>query len=206
MLEQAQKNLGSRHSFRFQVLDAQQIPLPFGDASFGAVIANHMLYYVADKPALFAEIRRVLKPGGRFYATTVGERHLAEMEELVTRFDASLATWGDGTESFTLENGAEQMAGYFPDVTLERYEDGLAVTEVEPLLAYILSSKLGLEEERISQLKAFLEGEMEKSGVLRITKDFGDLQSAPVKPHFLPFGFYPARWSTKRADSFVVRS
>ena len=150
------------------------MPLPFDDETFDAVIANHMIYYIEEKPALLAEIRRVLLPGGRFYASTVGERHLVELVDLITRFDAKLAAWGAGTNPFTLENGAELVARYFPDVVLRRYEDGLAVTEVEPLLAYIMSSKLELEDEHIPQLKKFLEDEMKRGGgVLRITKDLG---------------------------------
>jgi ubiquinone/menaquinone biosynthesis C-methylase UbiE len=174
MLEQAKENLSYMRMFHFQVVDAQLKPLPFDDESFGAVIANHMLYYIADKPALIAEIRRVLVPGGRFYASTVGERHLVELVDLITRFEQKLAAWGTGSNPFTLENGEDLIGRYLPNVSLSRYEDGLAVTEVEPLMAYIMSSKLELEYEHIPELKRFLEGEMKRnSGVLRITKDSG---------------------------------
>ena len=182
MVEQAQKNLGGNGSYRFQILDAQNTPLPLEDGTFEVVIANHMLYYITDKPALLAEIHRVLLPGGRFYASTIGERHLAELVDLITRFDAKLVAWGAGNNPFTLENGAELIARNFPDVSLRRYEDGLAVTEVEPLLAYIQSSKLDLEEERIPKLKTFLGNEMKKAGgVLRITKDSGIFISSKTK-------------------------
>jgi SAM-dependent methyltransferase len=174
MLVQAQENLGGKRPFHFQVVDAQQSPLPFDNETFGAVIANHMLYYIVDKPALLVEIRRVLKSGGQFYASTIGEQHLVELVDLMTRFDKKLAAWGAGANPFTLENGSELITGYFPDVVLRLYEDGLAVSEVEPLLAYIQSSRLDIEEERIPQLKTFLEDEMKRSGgVLRITKDSG---------------------------------
>jgi ubiquinone/menaquinone biosynthesis C-methylase UbiE len=174
MLGQAKQNLSGNGSYRFQILDAQNTPLPLEDGTFEAVIANHMLYYITDRPALLAEIHRVLLPGGCFYASTIGEQHLVELVDLITRFDAKLVAWGAGNNPFTLENGAELIARNFPDVSLRRYEDGLAVTEVEPLLAYIQSSKLDLEEERIPKLKTFLENEMKKAGgVLRITKDSG---------------------------------
>ena len=174
MLEQIHQDLVGHGGFRFQILDAQNTPLPFEDGTFGAVIANHMLYYITDKPALLAEIQRVLRPDGRFYASTIGERHLAELVDLITLFDAKLAAWGAVTNPFTLENGAELIARHFPEVSLKRYEDGLAVTEVEPLLAYIMSSRMELEDERIPELKKFLEGEMNRSGgILRITKDSG---------------------------------
>lgn len=39
---------------------------PFGSARFDAAYMLHVGMYVADKPALFAETRRLLKPGGVF--------------------------------------------------------------------------------------------------------------------------------------------
>lgn len=44
-------------------------PLPFGDGSFDVVFSKDALLHVPDKDALFAEIFRVLKPGGVFAAS-----------------------------------------------------------------------------------------------------------------------------------------
>lgn len=41
-------------------------PLGFPDASFDVVFSKDSLVQIPDKSAIFAEIRRVLKPGGRF--------------------------------------------------------------------------------------------------------------------------------------------
>src|SRR5262249_53703644 len=106
MLDEARRNLAaSGRPFSCEVIDAQSIP--FADASFDAVIANHMLFYVPDRPKALAEIRRVLRPGGYFYASTVGESHLREMGALMRRFD-SQSVFGIERfdESFSLENGA----------------------------------------------------------------------------------------------------
>lgn len=93
MLQEAQRNLrGSQRHFEFEVIDAQAIP--FEDESFDAVVANHVLYHVPDRTKAFSEIRRVLRPGGRFYASTVGQAHLRELYELVRRFDPSVDPWG----------------------------------------------------------------------------------------------------------------
>ncbi len=71
--------------------------LPWPDASFDAVWSQNMLMNVPDKAALFVEVARVLKPGGRFAFESVvagsGEAiHLpcfwasrAELSHLVTR-------------------------------------------------------------------------------------------------------------------------
>ena len=44
-------------------------PLPFADGSFDLVFSKDALIHVADKEALFAEIFRVLRPGGVFAAS-----------------------------------------------------------------------------------------------------------------------------------------
>jgi SAM-dependent methyltransferase len=45
--------------------DVEQ-PLGLDDASFDVVVAGELLEHVRDPEALVAEVRRVLKPGGRF--------------------------------------------------------------------------------------------------------------------------------------------
>jgi phosphoethanolamine N-methyltransferase len=44
-------------------------PLPFADASFDVVFSKDSLVQIPDKAAVFAEILRVLRPGGRFIAS-----------------------------------------------------------------------------------------------------------------------------------------
>jgi SAM-dependent methyltransferase len=48
----------------FQVGDA--LHLPFEDASFDAVFLQHVAMNIEDRAALYAEVRRILGPGGRF--------------------------------------------------------------------------------------------------------------------------------------------
>ncbi|MBI4694787.1 MAG: class I SAM-dependent methyltransferase [Gammaproteobacteria bacterium] len=56
--------LGMAHSVDF--VHGSALDLPFVDASFDVVWSQNMLMNIEDKPRLFAEIARVLKPGGRF--------------------------------------------------------------------------------------------------------------------------------------------
>lgn len=56
-------------SDRVTFVQAPPGPLPFPDASFDVVFSKDALLHVPDKDALFAEIFRVLKPGGAFAAS-----------------------------------------------------------------------------------------------------------------------------------------
>ena len=75
MVDDTRQNLrDAKTEAGFAVIDAQALPL---DAeSFDLVIANHMLYHVADIRTALREIRRVLKVGGRLIASTIGKDHM----------------------------------------------------------------------------------------------------------------------------------
>jgi SAM-dependent methyltransferase len=53
---------GSQRYFR--VLEYDGLHVPAADGVFDMVYSSHMLYYELDIPEFFAELRRVLKPGG----------------------------------------------------------------------------------------------------------------------------------------------
>ncbi len=153
----------------YAVVDAQAIP--YADGSFDAVLANHMLYHVPDVSLALSEIKRVLADGGRLYAATNGQAHLRELDDLLPRQGSDFG----GTNGFTLENGAAQLEVYFPRVSLHRYDDGLEVTEAEPLLAYLLSERRanGIDEATWADLTERLNREIALHGAVHITKDAG---------------------------------
>ena len=175
MLEKARQNLAdSGREFTFRVIDAVDIPCE--DEQFDAVIANHMLYYVQDKPRGFSEMRRVLKPGGRLYAATNGRRHMGELRDLVAAFDPAITFMDLTIESFTLETGVEQIAGFFGQVEVRRYPDGLAVTDDVALLDFVFSSTSvsNLPEGKKAGLAQFIRAHFASlGGLFRITKDPG---------------------------------
>ena len=173
MVEEARRNLTSVvHSFTFQQIDAQSIPLP--DSSLDAVIANHMLYHVPDRNKAFAEVRRVLKPTGTLYTATNGRDHLREISQMQERFGIP-DTIGTHTDEFCLENGAEQLTPWFADISLRRYEDALRVTEVEPLVAFILSMSNAPSDEdtRMEALREFIVEKLAREKAFHITKSTG---------------------------------
>ncbi|MBV9278739.1 MAG: class I SAM-dependent methyltransferase [Chloroflexi bacterium] len=176
MLAEARRNLeGSGHRFRFRRINAQDIPV--ADAHFDVVIANHMLYHVPDRGKALAEIRRVLRPGGRFYAATNGRNHMRELQDLLARFvperarDVGLLPGA----IFGLESGREQVAAFFGEVTVLRKPNPLVVTEAEPLVAYVLSlpAESNRVGDRVEELTAWVQGELDAHGAIQITTDTG---------------------------------
>ena len=60
---------------RAETADAQD--LPFAAGSFDAVFSNAVLHWVRDQDAVLAQVRRVLRPGGRFVAEFAGQGNVA---------------------------------------------------------------------------------------------------------------------------------
>jgi len=173
-----QSPINSYPGFQFKVIDAQSIP--YEDDRFDIVIASHMLYHVPDRTKALSEIRRVLKPTGSLYTSTVGKKHLIELTELICRFNPQLSSWGKlPSDSFCLENGHTQLRKYFATVTLHRYRDALIVTDTGSLTDYILSGRIVLTPEQKEDLAEFVKREMNASnGKFYITKDSGVFEAS----------------------------
>lgn len=178
MIAAAQRGLGpAADRFRFAVADAQEIPC--GDGSVHTVIANHMLYHVADLDRALQEIRRVLRPGGRLFCSTIGRGHMRELSMWSQQF--GLTAFGESNaqmaERFGLETGADRLARWFTAVTLHRYADALAVTAAEPLIAYLLSSlpadAVTAQSEQLAAFARFVSEACAARGALHITKASG---------------------------------
>jgi len=83
MIERARANAqtGGYDNVEFYQSTIDQIPLP--DASVDCVISNCVLNLAPDKPAVFREIARVLKPGGRVAVSDIALKH--ELPEAVAQ-------------------------------------------------------------------------------------------------------------------------
>ena len=177
MLEAAQTNLQElHHNFSFRIVDAQDIP--FDDKSFDVVIANHMLYHVPERSQALSKIRRVLKAGGRFYVTTVGKRHMAEMWALVHPFVPHLLEHRSrATSGFTLENGASQLTQFFGNVKRIDYEDNLEITNSETVIAYLRSSttldNFSMTDAVIAHVCDTIDSAIAERGAFHVTKATG---------------------------------
>jgi SAM-dependent methyltransferase len=51
---------------RVRFVEGDALAMPFADASFDLVWTQHVASNIANRPQLYAEVARVLKPGGRF--------------------------------------------------------------------------------------------------------------------------------------------
>jgi len=58
--------------------------IPYADASFDLAFADNVLEHLPDPVAVFGEIARVLKPGGRFLAKTPNRRHYMPLIARIT--------------------------------------------------------------------------------------------------------------------------
>lgn len=65
MIAKARKNIERMGAKNVEILEGPATEIPLPEASVDVVTSNGVLNLVPDKPAAFAEIYRVLKPGGR---------------------------------------------------------------------------------------------------------------------------------------------
>lgn len=170
MVEVSRQSLGRYPFVSFAVADIAALPYP--DASFDRVIANHMLYHVPDRPRALSQVRRVLRPGGLFYASTNGTGGMpAFLHQTLQALDPSLDLFGEAHLPFTLENGNAQLTQSFTQVQRRVYENAVEITDSRDLADYILSSTSvsDLPKETFSGLPAFLESlRLREGGVIRI--------------------------------------
>jgi arsenite methyltransferase len=71
MLVKARAAAGALGAANVELVEAEAERLPFYDASFDVVISNGVIDLIPDKDAVFAELERVLRPGGRIQIADV---------------------------------------------------------------------------------------------------------------------------------------
>ena len=151
--------------------------LPFPEASFGAVLASHMLYHAADPRLALTEIARVLRAGGTAVIATNG---ISNMREL---FDLRRAVFGGKhgdqlSAAFTLESGQPMAEAVFATVELRKYPDMLVCTEPQDIVDYLTSSPPGdrASESQLQALQETVAAAFDKGGgKFIVTKDVGVL-------------------------------
>ncbi len=154
--------------------------IPYEDNSFDIIIANHMLYHVPNRNKALEEVRRVLKPEGTFYCSTIGENHLKEFGELLQRFDPNLdyLSARENAIRFGVGNGSNQLRSYFNEVVYKGFHGGLNITDEKAIVDYLISSNNDLKktlcDEKLLEFVYFLASEKEaNNGFIYITKETG---------------------------------
>ncbi len=165
MLDTARANTAHLHA-DYAVCDAMALPWP--DASFDVVIANMMLYHVPDIELALSEIRRVMKPNGRFFAATFGEHGVVEAVCDMLGLPFS------GNHRFTLDNGTAQLRRHFSRIVLDCRDDALDITNLSDLIGYLrsMAGMTVLAEIPDETLMSAFSREM-KDGVLSLPKEYG---------------------------------
>lgn len=174
MLRDARRSIGSSDTrFAFRAFDCKKIP--YKDESFDLVIANHVLFYCDDIPAVLKEVCRVLSPGGHFLCSAYGKAHMQEVSQLVEDFDDRIVLSADKLyERFGRENGRKILDPFFPDAKWHSYEDFLLVQDAEPLISYVLSCHGNQNQYILDHYKEFRAFATKKTAKgFRITKDAG---------------------------------
>jgi len=118
--------------------------LPFRSAQFDVVMANHVLYHMADIDACLREIKRVLKPGGRLLASTDSLHTTPELQVLIRRAVILLSDNGGQVtnlsqpcDAFALENGTRILSRHFYAVARYDLPSRLRFTEAAAALEYL---------------------------------------------------------------------
>jgi ubiquinone/menaquinone biosynthesis C-methylase UbiE len=108
MVERARRRLAGRAETRVSVGDATRIEA--ADASFDAVFDFGAIHQIPDWPAAVAEVRRVLKPGGRLFFEEVASPALRWTLRLTVEGWPASESRGFSREAFLAEIQAHELS------------------------------------------------------------------------------------------------
>lgn len=156
-----------------KVCDAQDLPFP--DASFDVVVANHMLYHVPEPTRAVAEFARVLRPGGVLLAATNGPNHL----DVITEISRQVLAWSSldfVDRRFGRTSGGAILERAFGNVVWHQHPSILVCDDPDAVVAHIRSS--GSAQEATSEQLAALNEVVEErfaaaGGVVEMSMESG---------------------------------
>jgi SAM-dependent methyltransferase len=169
-------------AIKAQVADAQR--LPFADASFDVVVANHMLYHAPDPAAAVSELARVLKPDACLLAAANGPANLRELWEIRAQIFGGEYESGT-THRFGSVTGLPMLTARFAEVQWRSYVDQLRCTDPDAVIAYFTSCPPGEDASPpvLAALDQAIRARFDNpDGVFTITKDAGAfIASRPLR-------------------------
>jgi SAM-dependent methyltransferase len=172
------------HGLPVQVLQADSQRLPFADASFDRVMANHMLYHVPDILAALRGMRRVLKPGGRVVLTTNAADHTERITVLHREAARELGYTPGPTSglNFSLDH-LDLVREVFLNAEVVMIPNAFVFPSAEPALQHYMSGRVDALDDRPADnshrpklealVRAKIEAIVAREGVFRVPKDAG---------------------------------
>lgn len=185
MLADCRAKLGEAAGrFRFLRLDLQDLPSGLGP--FSLVVANHVLYHVAELDGALARVSGMLAPEGRFVASTIGRDDNRELGELLKAYSPAIEfDHAKVAAAFGLENGGEILGRQFGEVELIEYPNRLEIRDAGAIFDYAMSLN-GIEAAvpDAEDFRAYLEGELAAAGgAFMVTKRTGLFLASSPRNH-----------------------
>ena len=172
-----------RHHPKFVTSDLQALPFPA--QHFDGVMANHVLYHLADIPAGVRELARVLKEDGWLLTTTnsddirvpVLEFHYAALDKLGIDYVS------EARSPFSMENGKQILDSSFRNVDQIYFEDETLYCSADAFVASYktigryrnLLAQEDIDPDKKRQLPILLRQQAEE-----VIRRYGELRS-PVR-------------------------
>lgn len=175
MIEAASARLSSAGLVAdYKVMSADA--LSFDINQFDVIVAKHMLYHVADRTSAFKHIKKTLKPGGLFCATTNSIDYMSELHALSIAQGIDWRT--DTIGGFVLENGREQLELFFDEVIQFDLPGKLVITDAKAVGDYVksvatLTQTPGRVFEKVVEVERTVAQIIESNGNFTVSKRAG---------------------------------
>ncbi len=166
-----EKNL----NFIIDKRDAADFSYPAAD--FDLIMTNHVLFYLEreNRLQLYKKIKSLLKEGGSFNCTLLGQTHMKQIHDLVTE-NYPEAKFPFMKFDFFLENAREEIESTFEVIGVEEQENDLMVPDEEMIYNYIVSfsedCKAAASRDKENLLEKIRE-KMDENGYMYIHKSSG---------------------------------
>ncbi|WP_187265520.1 class I SAM-dependent methyltransferase [Reinekea thalattae] len=181
ILDVAQRNVSSvaqsDHHIRYQSLDFNRLS-ECSESGFDVIIANHNLFYADNLYRLLAEIAVSLNDGGVLICSTMGAKHLHELQSLLARYQPKMH-WPTGhlASRFGLDNGYQALASLFGRVDQFEYDNYLNLPSAEPIRVYLQKRLHGADADWLAEhwpeLESVIRQQIEQKGSYRLTPNAG---------------------------------
>jgi ubiquinone/menaquinone biosynthesis C-methylase UbiE len=180
----ASQQQANEHGLPIVTIQGEAEHLPVPDSTYDRVMANHMLFYVADQYAALRELRRVLQANGRVVLTTNAHDHTAALYELHVAAAERLGYVASGRvgHRFSLDH-LELVRNVLPSAQRFVREDAFVFPTTDAALRFYATSGVdaiencpadGSHRARLMALVGEqIEAIIHREGVFRVPKNAG---------------------------------